>query len=57
MKTLLDKIFLEKIIENISEKIKDLSNTPQLKKLFETINSHSEMSEIRFVGGCLENIK
>ena len=57
MKNLLDKIFFRKNnLENISEKIKDLSNTPQLKKIFDSINSYSETSEIRLVGGCIRKI-
>ena len=57
MKNLLDKIFFRKNnLENISKKIKDLSNTPQLKKIFDSINSFSEKSEIRLVGGCVRKI-
>ena len=57
MKNLIDKIFSRKNnLENISEKIKDLSNTPQLKKIFDSINSYSETSEIRLVGGCIRKI-
>ena len=57
MKNLIDKIFIRKNnLENISEKIKDLSNTPQLKKIFDSINSNSETSEIRLVGGCIRKI-
>ena len=57
MISLLDKIFLRKNnLENISEKIKDLSNTSQLKKIFDLINSYSETSEIRLVGGCIRKI-
>ncbi len=57
MISLLDKIFFRKNnLENISEKIKDLSNTSQLKKIFDLINSYSETSEIRLVGGCIRKI-
>ena len=57
MRNLIDKIFFRKNnLEKISEKIKDLSNTPQLKKIFDSINSYSEISEIRFVGGCIRKI-
>ena len=57
MRNLIDKIFFRKNnLEKISKKIKDLSNTPQLKKIFDSINSYSEISEIRFVGGCIRKI-
>ena len=57
MRNLIDKIFFRKNnLEKISNKIKDLSNTPQLKKIFDSINSYSEISEIRFVGGCIRKI-
>ena len=57
MKNLIDKIFFRKNnLEKISEKIKDLSNTPQLKKIFDSIHSYSEISKIRFVGGCIRKI-
>ena len=57
MKNLIDKILIRKNnLENISEKIKYLSNTPQLKKIFDSINSYSETSEIRLVGGCVRKI-
>ena len=57
MRNLIDKIFFRKNnLEKISEKIKNLSNTPQLKKIFDSIISYSEISEIRFVGGCIRKI-
>ena len=57
MKNLLDKIFFRNNnLKNISERIKDLSNTSQLIKIFDAINSYSEISEIRFVGGCIRKI-
>ena len=57
MRNLINKIFFRKNnLEKISKKIKDLSKTPQLKKIFDSINSYSEISEIRFVGGCIRKI-
>tara|TARA_Y100000996_G_scaffold131035_1_gene99588 strand:+ start:35 stop:1309 length:1275 start_codon:yes stop_codon:yes gene_type:complete len=57
MKNLLDKIFFRNNnLENISERIKDLSNTKQCTKIFNCINSYSDKSEIRFVGGCIRKI-
>ena len=57
MKNILNKIFFRNNnLEDISKKIKDLSNTKELIKIFDAINSYSEISEIRFVGGCIRKI-
>ena len=57
MKNLLNKIFFRNNnLKNISERIKDLSNVKQFSKIFDAINSYSEISEIRFVGGCIRKI-
>ena len=57
MKNLLNKIFFRNNnLEDISKKIKDLSNSKQLIKIFDAVNSYSEISEIRFVGGCIRKI-
>ncbi len=57
MKNLIDKIFFRNNnLKNISERIKDLSNIKQCSKILDAINSYSEISEIRFVGGCIRKI-
>ncbi len=57
MKSLIDKIFFRKNnLEYVSGKIKILSKSFQLKKIFDVINSYSEISEIRLVGGCIRKI-
>ncbi len=57
MKNLLNKIFFRNNnLESVSERIKKLSNTKQFSKIFDIINSYSETSEIRFVGGCIRKI-
>ncbi len=57
MVNFLDKIFsrsqnLNYIINNIS----NLTNQTSAKKIFEAINSYSETSEVRYVGGCVRKI-
>ena len=57
MKSFLNKIFLRSNnLDYISEKIRDISRTTPVQKIFDAINSHSSESEIRYVGGCLRKI-
>ena len=57
MKNFLNKIFSSsKNLYSFKNNIKKLSLTTPVKKIFETINSHSSESEIRYVGGCLRKI-
>ena len=54
--------FLDKIIKRtdnldyIAKCIKSLSNDPPVKKIFNSINNFSHISEIRYVGGCIRKI-
>ena len=54
--------FLDKFIkstnnlDHIVKNIKDLSNNTPVKKIFDSINSFSSSSEIRYVGGCIRKI-
>ena len=57
MKNFLNKIFSSsKNLYSFKNNIKKLSLTTPVKKIFEAINSHSNESEIRYVGGCLRKI-
>ena len=54
MKTLLNKIFFRSNnLDNVSERLKDLSKKKSVSKIFDIINSYSTSSEIRYVGGCV----
>ena len=54
MKNFLDKFFSRsKNLDHISQKIKLISSTTPVNKIFEAINDFSERSEIRYVGGCV----
>ena len=57
MRTILDKIFFRSNnLDQISQKIKDLTKKTFANRIFETINSYSSKSEIRYVGGCIRKI-
>ena len=57
MKSLLDTIFFRSNnLDYLSQKIKDLTKKTPVNKIFETINSYSSDSEIRYVGGCIRKI-
>ena len=57
MKSFLDKIFFKtNNLNEISQNIKDLTQTTPAAKIFNLINSYSPESEIRYVGGCIRKI-
>ena len=57
MKSILDKIFFtSNNLDYVSHNIKDLSKNAPVSKIFNTINSYSSDSEIRYVGGCIRKI-
>ena len=57
MKSLLDTIFFRSNnLDHLSQKIKDLTKKTPVNKIFESINSYSSDSEIRYVGGCIRKI-
>jgi len=57
MNIILDKIFFRsKNLDYISQNLKNLTNKTSAKKIFEAINSYSEDSEVRYVGGCVRKI-
>ena len=54
MKYLLDKLFFRSNnLDNVSYDLKNLTLKTPAKKIFESINSYSDLSEIRYVGGCV----
>ena len=57
MKKFLDIIFFRSNnLDYLSQNIKNLSKNTPANKIFETINSQSSGSEIRYVGGCIRKI-
>ena len=57
MNNFLKKIFFRSKNQNyISSKILELSKDASIKKIFSAINNFSEISEIRYVGGCIRKI-
>ena len=57
MKSFLDKIFLRSNnLDYISKNIQNLSKKDPVNKIFNSINSFSSESEIRYVGGCIRKI-
>ena len=57
MKYILDKIFLRSNnLDNVSQNIKKLTEKTPAQKIFESVNSYSSESEIRYVGGCVRKI-
>ena len=57
MKNFLDKIFLRSNnLDYVSKKIRNLTNKTPAYKIFDSINSFSPESEIRYVGGCIRKI-
>ena len=57
MKIFLDKFFSRsKNLDYISQNLKQITLTTPINKIFEAINSFSEASEIRYVGGCIRKV-
>ena len=57
MKNFFNKIFSgSKNLSSFKNNIKELTLITPVKKIFKAINSHSNESEIRYVGGCLRKI-
>jgi poly(A) polymerase len=57
MNNLLDKIFFRsQNLDYISKNLKDITHQTPVNKIFEAINSYSESSEVRYVGGCIRKI-
>ena len=57
MKNFLDKFFSRsKNLDYVSKKLKQITLTTPVNKIFEAINNFSEKSEIRYVGGCVRKV-
>ena len=57
MKNILDKFFKRSHnLNDISDRILNISKNTPVKKIFNTINNFSADSEIRYVGGCIRKI-
>tara|TARA_B100000963_G_scaffold276020_1_gene244269 strand:- start:603 stop:1877 length:1275 start_codon:yes stop_codon:yes gene_type:complete len=57
MKSFLDKIFLRSNnLDSVSQNIKKFTQKTPTKKIFESINSYSLESEVRYVGGFVRKI-
>ena len=57
MDNLLDKIFFRsRNLDYIGQNLKNLTNQTSANKIFEAINSYSESSEVRYVGGCIRKV-
>jgi poly(A) polymerase len=57
MDKLLDKIFFRaKNFDYISQNVKKITQQTSANKVFEAINNFNEISEVRYVGGCIRKI-
>ena len=57
MDNFLDKIFFRsRNLDYISQNLINLTNQTPAKRIFEAINTYSENSEVRYVGGCVRKI-
>ena len=53
----LDKLFKRtNNLDFVADSIKKLSNETPVNKIFDAVNNFSDISEIRYVGGCIRNI-
>ena len=57
MNNFLDKIFFRsQNLDYISKNLKDITTNTPANKIFDAINSYSENSELRYVGGCVRKV-
>tara|TARA_B100001059_G_scaffold152601_1_gene152287 strand:- start:177 stop:1451 length:1275 start_codon:yes stop_codon:yes gene_type:complete len=57
MENFLDKFFFRsRNLDHISKNLKNITYKTHANKIFEAINSYSESSEVRYVGGCIRKI-
>ena len=57
MDKFLDKIFFRsRNLDYISQNLINLTNQTPAKRIFEALNTYSESSEVRYVGGCVRKI-
>ena len=57
MNNLIDKLFFRaNNLDQVSQKLLQITKEKSVKKIFNAINSYSEDSEIRYVGGCVRKV-
>jgi poly(A) polymerase len=57
MNNFLDKIFLRsQNLDYICKNLRDITINTSANKIFDAINSYSENSEVRYVGGCVRKV-
>jgi poly(A) polymerase len=57
MDNFLNKIFFRsRNLDYIGKNLKNITHQTPVNKIFEAINSYSESSEVRYVGGCIRKI-
>ncbi len=57
MYNFLDKFFFRsRNLDYVSQNLRDITNNTSAKKIFNAINSYSETSEVRYVGGCIRKV-
>ena len=57
MESLIDKLFSRNSnLDYVTQDIKKISINTEVKKIFEAINTYSNESELRYVGGCIRKI-
>ena len=57
MYNFLDKFFFRsRNLDYVSQNLRDITHNTSAKKIFDAINSYSESSEVRYVGGCIRKI-
>ena len=57
MDNFLDKIFFRsRNLDYISQNLINLTNQTPAKRIFEALNTYSESSEVRYVGGCVRKV-
>ena len=57
MDNFLDKIFFRsRNLDYINQNIVNLTNQTPANKIFEALNTYSDNSEVRYVGGCIRKV-
>ena len=57
MDNFLDKIFFRsRNLNYISQNLINLTNQTPANRIFEALNTYSESSEVRYVGGCVRKV-
>jgi poly(A) polymerase len=57
MYNFLDKFFFRsRNLDYVSQNLRDITHNTSAKKIFDAINSYSESSEVRYVGGCIRKV-